>query len=73
MGKKLREGAMVSHPSNSSIERRIVTNLLKDAKLMKTSAVGCAAQAASMLQVQEKTKKIRKNKYKIDGCLLGLC
>ena len=25
------------------------TNLLNEAKLMKTSAVGCAAQAASML------------------------
>lgn len=30
------------------------TNLLKDAKLMKTSAVGCAAQAASILKMHKK-------------------
>lgn len=35
--------------SNNKITT-INTNLLKDAKLMKTSAVGCAAQAASILK-----------------------
>jgi hypothetical protein len=34
-------------------------NLLNDAKLIKTSAVGCAAQAASILQ-KEIDMKVRK-------------
>lgn len=34
----------------------LITNLLKDAKLMNTSAVGCAAQAASMLYNRKQVK-----------------
>lgn len=36
--------------STSQYHQTTIINLLKDAKLIKTSAVGCAAQAASILR-----------------------
>ena len=50
-------------------------NLLNDAKLIKTSAVGCAADAASMLQKEKKkgnnpdeieTLTFTSNKHSVD-------
>lgn len=43
----IRQEARNLHVRNSKICK---TNLLNDAKLMKTSAVGCAAQATAILQ-----------------------